>query len=93
MTLLVREFQGCFASKFRFNGIEALEQEDVDIIGDDIFHNYTNKGMQRMNSNVLWIGPQEHEPNFIKMLIEVALQFGDMVLDYIATTSELLQID
>jgi hypothetical protein len=78
--LLVRVSPSGPPSQFAFNSIPSLEKQGIDVGRDDILQNFKTKESQMMN------GTRERNPLLLQMLIEVASQPGDLVLDCTSAT-------
>lgn len=59
----------------------------IDLVADDLLHNFTTSKTQMINGSIPWRGAREKDPRFLQILIEASSDADDVVLDYNASTS------
>jgi hypothetical protein len=84
--LLVRNIPSSSPSLFSLKPVEELEAVGIDIVADDVLHNFVTKDSQLMRDTVPWRGAREKDPIFLQMLIEATTHVGDIVLDCTTAT-------
>lgn len=88
--VLVRNIPTAPVSSFFVRSVAELEAIGIDVVADDVLHNYVTKDSQLMREDIPWRGAREKDPIFMQMLIEATTSLGDIVLDCTASTGRFL---
>lgn len=75
-------------STFGFRIIPEVRDAGIDLVEDDLLHNFTTPMTQLMNGTIPWRGAREKDPRFVQILVEAVTDPGDVVLDYNASTGK-----
>ena len=86
--LLVRTGK-TWTSAFRFQECKALSDSSMDLLSDDVVHNFTTRDTLLMSGSVPWRGAREKDPALLCLLIEASTKPGGIVFDYNASTGTL----